>query len=116
KLEQYKPRVIGLDFYRDFSVDPEVPALVQQLQRSDRLVSICKLPTISEDGSVEQRGIAPPPEVSPDTVTFNDVLLDNDEVVRRFLVRTIAPEGAPCQAGWSFGFQVAQQYLALEPG
>ncbi|MDX2214360.1 MAG: TIR domain-containing protein [Oculatellaceae cyanobacterium bins.114] len=116
KLEQYQPRVIGLDFYRDFTVDPEVPALVQQLQNSDRLVSICKLPNISEDGSVEQRGVAPPPEVAPETVAFNDVLLDDDEVVRRLLIRTIPPGDAPCQAGWSFGFQVAQQYLALEPG
>ncbi|MBD2463184.1 TIR domain-containing protein [Oscillatoria sp. FACHB-1407] len=116
KLEQYEPRVIGLDFYRDFTVDPEVPVLVQQLQQSDRLVSICKLPTIGENGSVEQRGVAPPPEVPPETVSFNDVLLDDDEVVRRFLIRAIPPDDALCQAGWAFGFQVAQQYLALEPG
>lgn len=116
KLEQYEPRVIGLDVYRDFTVDPEVPALAQQLQRSDRLISICKLPTIGEDGAVSQRGTAPPPEAPPETVTFNDFLLDDDEVVRRFLIRTIAPEDAICQAGWAFGFQAAQQYLALEPG
>ncbi|MBD2018821.1 CHASE2 domain-containing protein, partial [Leptolyngbya sp. FACHB-36] len=40
KLDQYQPRVIGLDIYRDFSTSLKYPSLVKQLQQNKRLVAI----------------------------------------------------------------------------
>lgn len=100
KLEQAKPRAIGLDIYRDYPVASHLPTLVNQLRRSDRLVAIC---------SYGRPGVPPAPEVKPHAQGFNNVPLDSDRVVRRHLLAV--SNAAPCQNKFSFNMQLAVRYL-----
>ena len=98
KLLALQPRAIGLDIWRDYPVQPGHAAFVQQLQRSDRIIGITKL------GSPAQIAIAPPPALRPDQVGFNDVLVDQDNVIRRVLL--YGP-----QESTAFSLRLAFRYL-----
>lgn len=50
KLEQYQPITIGIDIYRDFSVDPDYPNLATRLQQDKRLIALCKV-SAPDDGA-----------------------------------------------------------------
>jgi CHASE2 domain-containing sensor protein len=103
KLEQAKPRVIGLDIYRNFPVEKSDSELVQRLRTNDRFIAICKY---------GEEGVSPPPEVSAEQQGFNNVLFDPDEVIRRHLLAVDSTP--PCQTGISFNLQIALRYLADE--
>jgi adenylate cyclase len=79
KLEKYSPKAIGLDLYRDIPQEPGTKALHQQLQNSN-VVVITKL------GNSQEDTIPPPPGVSSDQISFNDLLIDPDGVIRRNLL------------------------------
>ncbi|MEB3231484.1 MAG: adenylate/guanylate cyclase domain-containing protein [Leptolyngbyaceae bacterium] len=97
QLSRYDPVVIGVDLYRNSpqegrdvyrsdrnpDVDPaEFPHWQQLLQRLQQpnVVSILTFPS---DDSV---AIPPPPNIPPEQIGFNDLLLDLDRVVRRSLL------------------------------
>jgi CHASE2 domain-containing sensor protein len=115
KINQYNPRVIGLDLYRDFPLDdPETtPELLMQLTSNDTLVSVCQL---AAHGSEE--GIPAPPEIpktDPSTrLGFSDVVVDEllDGPLRRQLL-VASPDDA-CPALLSFNLLVALHYLDRE--
>jgi CHASE2 domain-containing sensor protein/class 3 adenylate cyclase len=101
KLEQYEPRVIGLDIYRDRPVGDGYKALAAWMRKSDRFFTICHY---------GNAGVNPPPEIPPVRQGFNNVLPDADEVLRR---HPIAVSSAlPCQNKYSFSWQIATRYLA----
>lgn len=101
RLDQGKPRVIGLDIYRDYAVK-QVPGLVSQLQR-DRLVVICYY---------GKPGTPPPPEVHPKNHGFNNVLVDADQVIRRHLLAV--KDAQPCGNSVAFNFELAARYLEAQ--
>lgn len=107
KLEQYQPRAIGLDIYRDQPVGAKYTNLAQQLANSKteqtHLVTICKY---------GNPGVSPPPEASNEGQGFDNILLDPDGILRRHLLAVESP--APCQTDSSFSLQLAQRYLADE--
>ncbi|OKH35957.1 hypothetical protein NIES2119_18330 [[Phormidium ambiguum] IAM M-71] len=107
KLEQHQPRVIGLDIYRDLPVPPGNDRFLQYLQKSDRLVAICKL---SESNSL---GVAPPKALSPKQIGFSDLIIDPDGVIRRALLFAIKAQGK-CTTSSAFSYQLASRYLAFE--
>jgi CHASE2 domain-containing sensor protein len=109
-LNQYQPRVIGLDIYRDYAVEPEYPELAQQLQRSPQLIAICK----ANDPAHQIDGIAPPPEVPPERLGFSDFWEDADGVLRRQLLFMTPDAASPCTTPYAFSTQVAFQYLFAE--
>lgn len=81
KLLQYRPRVIGLDIYRDFSVPPGGEALDAVLTGNARIITVMKF------GGGGQASIAPPPVLQQSNqVGFNDLLPDRDGIVRRGLL------------------------------
>ncbi|GET42648.1 CHASE2 domain-containing protein [Microseira wollei] len=103
KLEPYKPRVIGLDIYRDRPVGDGYKALAAWMRKSDRFFTICHY---------GNPGVNPPPEIPPIRQGFNNVLSDSDEVLRR---HPLAVSSAlPCQSKYSFSWQLATHYLANE--
>lgn len=104
KLEQAQPRAIGLDIYRNYPVDSNLPELASRMLRSDRLVAIC---------SYGSSGTPPPPEVKAHAQGFNNVLLDPDRVVRRHLLSV--DDASPCQNQLSFNLQLAVRYLKGHP-
>ncbi|MEO0841357.1 MAG: CHASE2 domain-containing protein, partial [Cyanobacteria bacterium J06643_5] len=122
KLEPYQPRVIGLDIFRDFPVDSEQNQLNNQLNnqlknnlknkllKSNRFFAICHV----GETNGEFAGIAPPPEINEERLGFSNILLDNDGILRRYILSMDVPTSSNCPASWSFGFQLASHYLKDE--
>ena len=108
KLEQYQPRTIGIDIYRDFSVDPDYPDLATRLQKDKRLFGVCKVSAPS-DGVPD--GTPPPPEVPKERLSFSDFVADSDDIARRQLLHLTPPLTSPCAAEYAFSFQLARHYL-----
>ncbi|NJM71040.1 MAG: CHASE2 domain-containing protein [Scytonema sp. RU_4_4] len=108
KLEQYQPTTIGIDIYRDFSVDPNYPDLITRLKKHNNIFAVCKVPAES-DGAPD--GIYPPYEVPKERQTFSDFVADEDEVARRQLLYLTPPAKSPCTAENALSFQLARHYL-----
>jgi CHASE2 domain-containing sensor protein len=107
KLEAYQPRAIGLDIYRDFSVEAKYPDLANRLRQSKNFFAICK----AVGGKQQAIGIAPPNEVTKQRIGFSDVVLDSDLVVRRHLLAMTPDPGSNCKTSLSFSIQLAKFYL-----
>jgi CHASE2 domain-containing sensor protein len=110
QLTAARPIAIGLDIYRDYPASTSEPALVQQLKTSDRLVGICQVSS-AETG---EPGVAPPPELTIDTIGFSDVLLDSDRIVRRHYLALEPPPAALCQSRYALNVQLALRYLDIQ--
>ncbi|MGA1625890.1 MAG: CHASE2 domain-containing protein, partial [Prochlorothrix sp.] len=98
-LQQYQPRVIGLNLYRDLPLPPGQRQLQQELQASN-LIGVNKLP----DPNMER--VLPPPALPADRVGFNDLVLDPDGVVRRNFLFANLPSGLR----YSFSLRLALAY------
>ncbi|MCA1994662.1 MAG: CHASE2 domain-containing protein, partial [Coleofasciculus sp. S288] len=112
-LNQYQPRVIGLDLYRDFKTNRS--DLDNDL-RQNQIVGICKQSYDLTDTSIEP-GIKPPPEIPLDQVLervgFSDVVSDADYAIRRHLLVNLPdPEFCPTQN--AFSLTIARKYLETE--
>jgi len=107
KLQEYQPKAIGLDIYRDLPQEPGNKELRTQLQAPNII-------TISKFKDTETVGVLPPPGVPAERVGFNDLILDTDGVVRRNLLMLSKPDKTVL---YSFSFQLAKLYLkdVLEP-
>lgn len=110
KLEQYKPRVIGLDIYRDFAVEAGQENLATRLRQSKNLIAVCK----ARDPSVNDPGVAPPPEISTERLGFSDFIADSDGVLRRQLVSMDSDPASPCTTPYALNIQLAFRYLAAQ--
>ena len=107
KLEQYQPRAIGLDIYRDFPVSPDHQDLVARLKQNDRFVAICK----GKDPEHEFNDVAPPPEVPRSRLGFSDFVQDADGILRRHLLFMSPDPISSCTAPYAFNLQLAFLYL-----
>ncbi len=111
KLQQYQPRVIGLDLYRD-SQDPEKPNqrnLADELKK-DTVVVACK----GKDSKFDPQGVKPPEKVPVERQGFTDGIEDLDHVVRRQILMMAQEPSSPCQTNYSLSFQLAARYLFYE--
>lgn len=84
RLGQAGALAIGLDLYRDRGVGPQQACLPQRLAREPRLVAIFNA----------AEGIAAPPGTPPQRQAFNDLVVDDDGVVRRDLVHVSGQSAA----------------------
>ena len=79
-LRALQPRAIGLDIYRDLTVEPGHAELVEVFESTPNLIGVEKF---SGDA------VAPPPILKKqDRVAINDIVLDADGKVRRGLLST----------------------------
>ncbi|MEG4844817.1 EAL domain-containing protein [Microcoleus sp. F10-C6] len=101
KLQKYRPKVIGLDLYRDLPQAPGHQELLAQL-KAPNVVAINKL------SDSESPGVPAPPGIPPDRVGFNDFVLDADGVVRRNL---LSVSQAQKKTAFSFSVQLALLYF-----
>ncbi|MBD6618079.1 CHASE2 domain-containing protein [Komarekiella sp. 'clone 1'] len=101
KLQIYKPRVIGLDIYRDLPVDPGHTELVAAFKSIKNLIAIEK---------VLPDQVAPPQALSPQQVGFADQITDSDGKLRRSLLGTPTPQGYKL----SLSIRLTEVYLADE--
>jgi len=111
-LKPHQPRLIGLDFYRDFPAKPE---LAGPLRDTRNLITVCKTSYPGWGQNVDN-AIPHAPEVSPEQIGFSDMLDDarGERYVRRHYLMQQAEEGAVCQPKESFSLVLAQRYLASE--
>ena len=81
RIQALRPRVIGVDIYRDLDVPPGRAALNQVLERFPQIMLVMKF------GKPEQGGISGPAILQgTDRVGFSDMVVDSDGVVRRGLL------------------------------
>ncbi|MEH2295636.1 CHASE2 domain-containing protein [Nostoc sp.] len=105
KLNQYQPRAIGLDIYRDFKATQ--PDLITRFQQTQNLVGICK----GSDSTANIKGIKPPPEIPTTKLGFSDFIHDRDGVIRRHLLFMNQEATSLCPAPFAFSLQLASLYL-----
>ena len=104
EIQKHQPKVIGFDLYRDITYPPGTASLYEQL-KADNIIAIEYL------GHGENR--VPPPTVVPSSqVGFNDVVLDQDSVLRRNLIYARLGE----RQLYSFALRLSLQYLQDFPG
>lgn len=100
-LQKHQPAVIGIDIYRDLKFDPGHAAFIRQL-------NVPNVVTIREiEGTKHPIGYGDRPPL--DQVSFNDVVLDVDGVVRRNLLVSGTPEK---ETLFSFPMQLAKKFYA----
>ena len=105
-LAKYRPRLVGLDFYRDF---PALPVVKQSLREAGNLISICK-------SSYKNKGVAKAPEIPIKRAGFNDLLSEGKNeapmVRRHYLMQSADPEF--CNTPTSFSLLLTERYLQQE--
>ncbi|MGL5080959.1 MAG: CHASE2 domain-containing protein [Microcoleaceae cyanobacterium] len=111
KLVPLEPRVIAIDIYREIPVDSSYQTLLQQLQSSDRLITMCKV-----EDDANNPGTPPTIEIPQadhsKRIGFNDVLPDPDKIIRQHLLGMSLPETSACRATHSLSLIIAMRYLA----
>lgn len=103
KLRPHQPRVVGLDLYRDFPIDP-ASGLETQLQETPQFVAVCE---VGEGG-----GTKPLEGIPSEQISFSDLPVDPDGVVRRQILGMAAAPTSFCITDTAFSFRLAQRYLA----
>jgi CHASE2 domain-containing sensor protein/two-component sensor histidine kinase len=101
-LQEYQPRVIGLDIYRDLAVEPGHAELIEAFRNIKNLLAV-------ERGLPDRSGftVTPPPEIPRDRVCLADLNLDSDGRLRRILLGTSTGKGYK----FSLSLCLASDYL-----
>ena len=102
-LQTYKPRVIGLDIFKDPTSNPHRAELDQAFREIPDIIG-----TEVALNPEETLNVKPPPELPPDRLGFADVVVDFDGKLRRSLLasRTFKEE-----LKYSLPLRLAQVYL-----
>lgn len=105
KIQKHKPRIIGLDFFKNVPVEPGSQELRKVFQENKNLIAIEK---------VLKPKIAPPPQLSQERIGFADIIPDKDGKYRRYLLWTPDPDfpDDPEQDKFSLGLRLATAYLS----
>ncbi|MEB3212811.1 MAG: TIR domain-containing protein, partial [Leptolyngbyaceae bacterium] len=108
-LQQYSPRLIALDFYRDFEADPQLAA---QMRQMPNLIGACKHAATDENGNLVE-GYTPSPELDMQKIGSTDLVDDGGKFVRRsYLFQDADPEY--CNTLETLSLVIAKQYLEPE--
>jgi CHASE2 domain-containing sensor protein/serine phosphatase RsbU (regulator of sigma subunit) len=100
-LQKYNPRVIGLDLFRDFPVEPGHDELKTLFQETSNLIGIEKvLPPL----------VAHPPDLPPENIGITDALIDVDGRQRNIILGTQTADGFK----FSLALKTAEFYLKKE--
>ncbi|MCJ8281432.1 MAG: CHASE2 domain-containing protein, partial [Rivularia sp. ALOHA_DT_140] len=103
KIQSYQPRVIGLDIFKNVSVEPGSKELLKVLKESQNIIGVEKF--------FEPDRIAPPPNLPPDKVGFVDIIADKDGKYRRYLLLTYDSNSA-YNVKFSLALHLAEAYLS----
>ncbi|AFZ23090.1 putative transmembrane sensor domain protein [Cylindrospermum stagnale PCC 7417] len=112
KIQQYQPRIIGIDIYRDIPDSPnksKQSELTTQLNQGN-VVVVCK----GKDSEHDPQGIKPPAGVPVDRQGFTDGVRDPDGIVRRQVLMMKQEPSSVCTTPFSLSLQLAARYLFLE--
>ena len=105
KLQSYRPRVIGLNIYRDIPVEPGHAELLKVFKESKNLIGI--------DQIISVPNVSPPPGLPAEQVGFADIPHDHDGFVRQSMLGEyqIIEES---EYRFSLHTRLAEAYLAVE--
>lgn len=107
QIQAAKPRLIGLDIYRDIPVQPGHEELTAVFEEYDNIIGIEKIV-----GETLAEKVPPPPVLKAKGQTgFNDLLLDPDGRTRRSLVELTDKDG---NTSFSLALTLAYYYLQEE--
>ncbi|MGB3651387.1 MAG: CHASE2 domain-containing protein [Rivularia sp. (in: cyanobacteria)] len=108
KIRDYKPKIIGLDIFKNVPVDPGSQELRQVFQESRNIIGIEKV--------LKPNKIAPPTDLSQQQVGFVDIIADNDGKYRRYLLWTPNPDKPDDvkEDKFSLSLRLATAYLEKE--
>ncbi|MEO0519228.1 MAG: CHASE2 domain-containing protein [Cyanobacteria bacterium P01_A01_bin.116] len=102
-IKQHQPAAIGLDLYKDLSIEPGRDRLQAVFSTTPTLIGIEKVVSESASGT-----IGPPPALQAvNQVGFNDLVLDGDGHMRRHLISLRQDE----QTKFALGTTLALAYL-----
>ncbi len=109
KLQDYQPRVIGLDIYRDF---PDNKMLSNQIQlegelQKENVIVACK----AQDQKYDPQGVKPPQGIPIERQGFTDAIKDPDGIVRRQILMMQQELTSPCKTTNSLSLLLASRYL-----
>lgn len=108
RLNAMNPRVIGLDIYRDLPFEPGHSQLVRLFETTDNLIGIEKV-----IGDHFFSRVGPPPALAArGQVGANDLIVDQDNTVRRALLYFPRENGETVH---SFAVHLALRYLSADP-
>ncbi|MEH2046066.1 CHASE2 domain-containing protein [Nostoc sp.] len=109
QLQKYKPRIIGLDIYKDFADPPNKlnPIQVTTELSKKNVVAVCK----SRDRKYDPQGVKPPKEVPVIRQGFTDAIQDPDGIVRRQILMMAQEPSSTCTTPYSLSLQLAARYL-----
>ena len=105
-IQQHQPKAIGFDLYREVAYPPGTASLRKELQK-DNVVAI----ELIGSGN---NSLPAPPGVAPEQIGFNDIVLDEDDVLRRNLmfVQFESPEiPGKIEEMYSFSLRLSLKYL-----
>jgi adenylate cyclase len=106
-VKQQQPRAIGLDFYRDFPVEPGHAQLVKVFETTPNLIGIEK------KGGSEDSGVAASSVLKErNRIASNDIVQDGDGKLRRGLLYWTSPNGE--ESLESLGLRLAMMYLQAQ--
>jgi CHASE2 domain-containing sensor protein len=106
KLENYKPRAIGLDMFKNVPVEPGGEQLAQVLRSNSNIIGIEKILPPGE--------ILPPKSLPAERVGFADLRNDADGKNRHYLLYTPNPKNTGKdneKHKYSLAFQLVEKYL-----
>lgn len=106
KLQQYQPRIIGLDLFRDLPVGEGRAALLTTMQAMPNVVAVEV--ALNQDSSLN---VAPPSGLRPEQIGLADAIVDSDGKLRRVILAARDWEG---DLKYSLSLQLARQYLEKE--
>ncbi len=107
KIHNYKPRIIGLDIFKDIPVEPGSKELRKVFKENKDVIGIEKV--------LEPGKIAPPLNLPTKQVGFVDIIPDWDGQYRRYLLWTTNPVNFnDVQGKFSFSIRLATAYLSAE--
>jgi CHASE2 domain-containing sensor protein len=108
-LQQHQPRLVALDFYRDFEADPQ---LAQQMRDMDNLIAACKHAATDDRGNLVE-GYTPPPEIDMQQIGSTDFVDDGGKFIRRNYLYQ-APDPDYCNTRETLSLVIAKHYLESE--
>jgi CHASE2 domain-containing sensor protein len=105
KIQDYKPRAIGLDIFKNVPVEPGSKELGRVFQENKNIIGIEKV--------LQPNTISPPQDLSTEQVGFVDIIPDKDGKFRRSLLWTPNPENLE-EDKFSFSLRLATAYLSAK--
>lgn len=105
-LQTYKPRVIGLDIFKDPTSNPGHAELAKAFREIPNIVGVEVALNREETFNVK-----PPPELPPQRVGFADLIVDPDGKLRRSILASKTWQG---ELKYSLPLRIASAYLRNE--